>query len=101
MENQLMIMPDFIQNLRCFIESIVRVELGKYEQTTQKENDEWLTIEEACKYLKVSKTTLWDMAKKGVICKFYIDAKPRFKKSEIDQAFLKVSYKKGGNYEIS
>lgn len=78
--------------------SLVKAELSLYKESakigTQVSTDEWLTIEGACKHLKVSKPTLWEMSKRGVVSKYYLDGKPRYKKSDLDMLFLKISYGK-------
>lgn len=58
---------------------------------------EWLTIEEACAYLKITKPTLWALSKKGVLVKHYLNEMPRYKRSELDKAFK--TYQKGENHE--
>lgn len=90
---------DIISAFKQWIISIVHDELKFVKNQTTKsdtllEINEWLTIEGACKFLKVSKPTLWGMTKRGIIAKYYLDGKPRYKLSDLDKLFLKISYGK-------
>ena len=60
------------------------------------EKDEWLTPKEAQNYLKVSAPTLCKYATNGLIHKHYLGDLPRYRKSEVDKAFIKLLSKKGG-----
>lgn len=91
-------MPSFIAHLREFVKLVVQEEMAGYLEKPKEEKDGWLTIEEVCTYIKVSKPTLWEMSNKGYLNKYYLDGKPRYKKSEVDSAFIKLESKRGGNH---
>jgi hypothetical protein len=84
--------PNFFDTLREFIEAEVnRVLQGQQPNTNA--SDEYLTIKQTCKYLKVTAPTLWEWSRRGVITKHYIVGQPRYKKSEIDSAFISLTPK--------
>lgn len=87
---------NFFDELRAFIEAEVEHLLQAYKSKMQ-EKDEWLTIEETCNYIKVTEPTLWKYSKDGLLHKHYIGGNPRYKKSEVDKAFIKLLPKKGGS----
>ena len=84
---------DIINELEDYIKNIVEKLLEEY-QAKQKQTDQWLTIKETCKYIRVTEPTLWAMSKDGQLTKHYIKGIPRYKKSEIDNAFIPLNHKK-------
>ncbi len=87
--------PTFITNLREFIIEVVQTEMYKLKKfEPEPKQDEWMTINEVIKFLKVSKPTLWDMTNRGQFTKYFIDGKPRYKRSELDEAFIGLKVRK-------
>jgi excisionase family DNA binding protein len=84
---------DFVDDLRCFVEQEVRKVMDELILQKQEEVSEYLTIKEACSYLRVSRSTLDELCKQeGVpISKYYIAGMPRLKKSELDYCFIRAS----------
>jgi len=77
------------------LKQFVRTEVyNLLEGLKREEVDEWLTIKEACAYLKITKPTLWALSNKGILEKHYLGDLPRYKRSELDKAF--VSFPKNG-----
>lgn len=92
------IQPSFIDNLKLFIREEVNNILKEYAPPAPlPQSDGYLTPKEAREYLRISNTTLHDWCNKGILTKQYIGGQPRFKKCEIDAAFLtlKVGGKNG------
>lgn len=88
----------FFQQLEMHIAGIIDSKLLEFEEKI-KEKDEWLTIEEACNYLKVTEPTLWKYSKKnGILKKHYLAGNPRYRKSELDNALVELITYKGGAY---
>lgn len=90
-----LINPNFFDALNAYIRAEVKAVLQGSMNQLQEYRDEFLTIQQAADYIKVSKPTLWDWSKKGILNKHYIAGQPRYKKSEIDAAFLKLDEKGG------
>ncbi len=86
--------PSFIDTLKLFISEEVRNILKEHKPPTPLENDGYLTPTQARKYIAISNTTLHEWSNKGILQKHYIGGQPRFKKSEIDAAF--ITLKMGG-----
>lgn len=57
--------------------------LEKRYATSQKEEEQILTREEAAKLLSISLVTLWDLTRKDKIPAFRIGNKVRYKKSDV------------------
>nr|WP_293304511.1 helix-turn-helix domain-containing protein [Allomuricauda sp.] len=67
--------------------------LPKYEFKSQNKGDEVLSTKEACELLRISKTTLWRLNKKGAIPVRRLNTKTVFLKSEL------LNYLKKNDYE--
>lgn len=80
---------NFMDNLKKYIQKVVNDSVEKKILSLTKE-DEYLTIAEACKMLKVSRETLNRWANKGLITKFYIFGNPRFSREELSSLFKTV-----------
>jgi excisionase family DNA binding protein len=60
------------------------------EDTETNAMTNWLTLEEAAKYLKMGKSTLYDLARKGNIPAHKMGREWRFDSEEVDE-WLKAS----------
>ena len=57
--------------------------MQRYGQQTPAEPDELLTPEETAQLLKVSKVTVWDWSKRGILKKHTIGNQVRYLRSEV------------------
>ena len=88
--------PTPMEGLTNFLKGIVEAALSKLLKETSVQ-DVWFTPSQLKKYLNVSQHTLNDLIHKGIIDKYCLDGNiQRFKKSEIDNKFFKVSYSMKG-----
>ncbi|RYC51869.1 helix-turn-helix domain-containing protein [Flagellimonas olearia] len=96
-ENDLKVIGIEQDSLVSIIGQVVAKELQdalpKYEFKTQNEGDEVLSTKEACELLRISKTTLWRLSKKGAIPVRRLNTKTVFLKSEL------LNYLKKNDYE--
>jgi predicted DNA-binding transcriptional regulator AlpA len=83
------------QNSGCFYE-IIRTEVKAILQEIGQiaKMDKYLTINDTCNYLSISRSTLDQWTKQGYLTKRYVNNNPRYKKSEIDSRILWVQFGK-------
>lgn len=70
------------------------VEKSKSElefQLTKKSQEEYLTSNQVCEFLKINTTTLWRWEKKDYLNPIYIGGKKRYPKSEIQKRFTSTN----------
>lgn len=75
------------------LEKLVRLEeeLKSLKENIQpKEPMELLTRKEAAEYLKVDLSTLWNWSKKGILPSYGIGNRVYYKRSEIEDALVKL-----------
>lgn len=76
-----------------FIRSEVRSELERIT-AEQSENgtspNEWMTVKEVAKELKVSIQTVWNHTKKGILTKYKIQGRTLYKRSEVMEAIQRM-----------
>lgn len=89
-ENKLkMFNPDIIDGIKEFINDKIQHEVNKAINIQKNKKDEYMTTSEVAKYLRVSRVTVWNLVKKGILIKLFIGDQPRYLKSDIDNAFVK------------
>ncbi len=65
------------------------------QQQTKKEEDKYLSVKEACEFLKCSTTKLWRLRKEKKLNSYKSGRNILFKKNELEE-FINQSEKKGG-----
>ena len=59
--------------------------IGQNKQDIISSDEQYLTIDQAAKLLQVSRVTLWDWKKKGILPAFKIGRQVRYKLSDIQK----------------
>lgn len=75
--------------LKDYVSKLVYDLLTESKNLSQ-ENQEYLTVDETCSFLKVSKSTLHRWSEKGRVNKMYLFGKPRYLKSELLSLFKSI-----------
>ena len=75
---------------RC-MKDVLNEETSKNIQKTTSTDPEFITRKETCQILGVSLPTLNSFTKQGIIIGYRISSRVRYKKSEILEAFTKIS----------
>jgi excisionase family DNA binding protein len=93
MQQVIVLTPDQLQVL--FNDQVLRFE-AIIKQSEKKEitSKEWLTAKEACSILKISQTTLFDWIKKGIIQKYTIGSRIRFRHDEVQESLTRMEAKR-------
>lgn len=60
-------------------------------QLIKKSQEEYLTSNQVCEFLKINTTTLWRWEKKDYLNPIYIGGKKRYPKSEIQKRFTSTN----------
>ena len=83
----------FIESLRTVIREIVREELvnPKVKVKNKMEREAYLTNDEVCSYLHISRSTLYRCVNLGIINCYKMNKRNLFKLKEIEASFTKVS----------
>ena len=91
MENSILFSQIPINDLRIIIQETVREEMLKNSIPAPPPPTEFITRKETCQILGVSLPTLNEWTKQGLIVGYRISSRVRYKKSEILEAFTKIS----------
>ncbi len=91
MENSILFSQIPINDLRIIIQESVREEMQKNSISPPQPETEFITRKETCQILGVSLPTLNSFTKQGIIIGYRISSRVRYKKSEILEAFTKIS----------
>lgn len=85
MENSILLQNVSTESLVNLIEESIKKTLHDFKQSifSQKENNDLLTRTEACKFLKIDKSTLWNWTNKGKIISYGIVGRVYYKRSEL------------------
>jgi hypothetical protein len=67
-----------------------RLEQLKKHLDNESANDELLSREEACKFLKIDSSTLWSWTNKGKVKAYAIGARRYYKRSELLNSLVQV-----------
>ena len=76
-----------IKDIETLIRRCIKEELEEFGNN--KEEDELLKATEVCKYLKISKVTLYKWLREGKISGYYLATRLFFWRSEINSALIK------------
>lgn len=79
-------------NLKEYIKKVVTNSIDEKILSITKD-DEYLTIQEACKLLKVSRATLYRWSDEGKVNRLYLFGNPRFSKDELTSLLKSVESK--------
>lgn len=87
MKNSIIIQELTIEDLQQIIGSTVKKNIAELQQELQskKFNEELLSREETCKFLKIDSSTLWAWTNKGKVKAYGIGARRYYKRSELLQ----------------
>lgn len=81
-------MEDFLNEIAAAVAFKVKELLKSEEKKTDKKEEVLYTLEEVCKKLKISRTTLYRYRKSGyIIPSFYSGHSARFTEKDIDDYF--------------
>ncbi len=69
---------------------VYRFEQLKKQLQSQEANDNLLTRDEACKFLKIDSSTLWAWSNKGKVKAYGIGARRYYKRSELLECLILV-----------
>lgn len=92
MSNQVLLSSYTLDELKSLISECLSNQLDKPKQET--EQVDLIKIDEVCAMLKVSKVTIWDWKRKGIIPFHRLANKVFFKRNEIIEALNKIERKK-------
>lgn len=73
----------FRQIIRETVREAVREELATLQLPSQPEEDGYLTMDEVCERLSISKTTLWQRRREGAIKGHHVGRRVLFKTSDV------------------
>lgn len=76
-----------LEDLKGLIKDVVQKALGEVTNSGQ---EELLSPKRAAEFLGVAKGTLYSYEGRGLITKYYLGDLPRYRKSELMDAFIKV-----------
>ncbi|WP_146201697.1 helix-turn-helix domain-containing protein [Sediminitomix flava] len=62
-------------------------EIRKAQMTSGVIKEEFMNVKEACRFLRISKGTLYNLIKKGIVKKHKLNARSIFKRSELEAIF--------------
>jgi excisionase family DNA binding protein len=82
------ISPD---ELKQIIREVIREELFTKNNVENKDENVFLTREEACAILKINKTTLGKWTKKGKLISYGIGNRVLYKKNEVVEGVLRIN----------
>lgn len=80
-------------DLEKLISKSVEKGIEKLKPIKSTDQEEFLTTEEVCKLLKLTRETIWRYTKKGIITSYRIGNLLRYKRSEINQSLIKINHK--------
>jgi predicted DNA-binding transcriptional regulator AlpA len=77
-----------------YIKDVILTEVLEYLQEHKRisTGEKYITINQVCVYLSISRPTLHQWSKEGFLTKHYINGLPRYKSSEIDSKVLRLEY---------
>lgn len=80
------------EQLKELVGSSVKSQLNDFKKALGNlhSNDELLSREEACKFLKIDLSTLWHWTRKGKVVAYAISSRRYYKKSELLEALKPV-----------
>jgi len=87
-----------IEELEKIVFKAIEKSLAKPNSKKLELEEELLTTEELCLFLKVSRVSIWNFTRSGVIPFIRIGNQKRFRKSEVINSLLKNKELKSINY---
>lgn len=90
MENAILLNNLSPAELEEIIKKAVKTQLEEFKKNNGNP-DELLTRSEACSYLKINKTTLWNWSKKGKIISYGIGNRVYYKKYELLESLVRLN----------
>lgn len=91
MNNQIILTSIALDDLKSIIAESISNELQKFKQAEpEKSEKELLKIDDVAKMLNVSKVTIWDWKKRGLIPFYRIANKIYFKRNEVIECLNKI-----------
>ncbi|MFH6935239.1 helix-turn-helix domain-containing protein [Flavobacterium sp. FlaQc-30] len=90
MENAILLNNLSPAELEEIIKKAVKTQLEEFKKNNGNP-DELLTRSEACSYLKINMTTLWNWSKKGKIISYGIGNRVYYKKYELLESLVRLN----------
>ncbi|WP_338840569.1 helix-turn-helix domain-containing protein [Flavobacterium ginsenosidimutans] len=92
MENSIILHNLSPLDLEEIVKKVIKIELGEFIRNNKIYNpNELLTRAEACSFLKINMTTLWNWSKKGKIISYGIGNRVYYKKSELLESLVRLN----------
>lgn len=73
--------------------------LAKKNSNKRELNDELLTTDELCSYLKLSRVSIWALTKQGILPFVRVGAQKRYLKSSVLKKLAEINHPKALNHE--
>lgn len=73
--------------------------LAKKSSNKRELNDELLTTDELCSFLKLSRVSIWALTKQGILPFMRVGAQKRYLKSSVLKKLAEINYPKSFNHE--
>jgi len=92
MENTIMLHNLSPVDLEQIIKEAIKNQMEEFRRTLSIDTpDVLLTRSEACSFLKINMTTLWNWSKKGKIISYGIGNRVYYKKSELLESLVRIN----------
>ena len=92
MENTIMLHNLSPLDLEQIIKEAIKNQMEEFRRTLSIDTpDVLLTRSEACSFLKINMTTLWNWSKKGKIISYGIGNRVYYKKSELLESLVRIN----------
>jgi len=92
MENTIMLHNLSPVDLEQIIKETIKNQMEEFRRTLSIDTpDVLLTRSEACSFLKINMTTLWNWSKKGKIISYGIGNRVYYKKSELLESLVRIN----------
>lgn len=92
--------PITLEDFKELLRTILKEESEHFQKPSPAGLDEFVPIAEACKRAHCSKPKMYDLFKKGIINRYYLDGLVRVNLSELENALKEGKFsgaKKGGD----
>jgi hypothetical protein len=77
------------EQLKEYSENLIRAAL-EAKEAEKKPTEEYLTPDEMCKELKISKVSLWNWDKQGITCPLRIGNLKRYRRSDLEKIMNEI-----------
>lgn len=91
--NAILVQNVSVEDLEKLFDNIISKRFNKINQPPSSQEDDLLTREETCKFLKIDSSTLWSWTNKGKVQAYGIGSRRYYRKSELLESLKPLSQK--------